>query len=398
MGDGSLGAAAGSGLDCGLPEATARMSKDPTFRVLGSAPTRSERYEAYRHEWDRRESAQDPSDHPVHVDIESVAVCDLRCGSSEDDPQGFCQIWTHEHIRTKGFDEHTFERGYMDPVLYGRLIQQCADMGVSSIKLNYRGEPSLHPRLVSFVREAAALGFPDIMLNTNGNGLARKQPDLFYKVVEAGVTDLMFSVDACDPESYARQRVGGNWEVLLNSVRSAVRARSDGKGHSDCRIRASVVRTHLNAEAVDSGRMEEFWRGKLGVDWMSVSECYFPAGTEHHWKAAIWRQMNAVEFQCSDPFRRMVVTWDGRHTMPCCQGFTLEIDGGPVVSGAAAPLRSLKQAWASANFERLRAAHRARTWDRPGAGGEAICRSCAVTKMPTRVPVARGSQRAGSAS
>jgi hypothetical protein len=96
-----------------------------------------------------------------------------------------------------------------------------------------------------------------------------------------------------------------------------------------------------------------------------------------------------------------VVTWDGRHTMPCCQGFTLEIDGGPVVAGAAAPLRSLKQAWASANFERLRAAHRGRTWDRPGPAGEPICRSCAVTRMPTRVPVARGgatSQRAGGAS
>ena len=167
----------------------------------------------------------------------------------------------------------------MDPVLYGRLIQQCADMGVSSIKLNYRGEPSLHPRIVSFVREAAGLGFPDIMMNTNGNGLARKQPDLFAQIVEAGITDLMFSVDACDPETYHRQRVGGNWEMLLNSVRSAVRARAEGKGAPDCRIRASVVRTHLNAEAVDSGRMEEFWKGKMGVDWMSISECYFPAGT-----------------------------------------------------------------------------------------------------------------------
>ena len=25
--------------------------------------------------------------------------------------------------------------------------------------------------------------------------------------------------------------------------------------------------------------MEEFWKGKMGVDWMSISECYFPAGT-----------------------------------------------------------------------------------------------------------------------
>ena len=243
------------------------MSKDPTFRVLGGLPSRSERYEAYRKEWDRREASQDASDHPVHVDLESVAVCDLRCGSSEEDPQGFCQIWTHEHIRTQGFDQHTYQRGYMDPVLYGRLIQQCADIGVSSIKLNYRGEPSLHPRIVSFIREAAGLGFPDIMMNTNGNGGARKNPQLFAQMVDAGITDLMFSVDACDPETYHRQRVGGNWEILLNSVRSAVIARSEGKGAPDCRIRASVVRTHLNAEHVDSGRA---WRSSGRARWGST--------------------------------------------------------------------------------------------------------------------------------
>ena len=93
--------------------------------------------------------------------------------------------------------------------------------------------------------------------------------------------------------------------------------------------------------------------------------------------------MNAEQFQCSDPFRRMVVTWDGRHTMPCCQGFTLEIDGGRRSPRTRRrPLRSLKEAWASPNFERLRNAHRQRTWDRPGVAGETICQSCAVTKMP----------------
>jgi hypothetical protein len=198
----------------------------------------------------------------------------------------------------------------------------------------------------------------------------------------------MFSVDACDPDTYQRQRVGGSWEVLLNSVRQAVRARQDGKGAPDLRIRASVVRTHQNAEAVDSGRMEEFWKAKLGVDWMSISECYFPAGTQHHWKAAEWAQMSAAEFQCPDPFRRMVVTWDGRHSMPCCQGFTLEIDGGPVVRVPGYPLfKSVRAAWHSPNFERLREAHRRRSWD-DAAAGEPICRSCAVTKRPTplRVP------------
>jgi hypothetical protein len=47
-------------------------------------------------------------------------------------------------------------------------------------------------------------------------------------------------------------------------------------------------------------------------------------------------------------------------------------------------LKSIKEAWASANFERLRKAHREKTWDDPFAG-EAICKACAVTKMPTRL-------------
>jgi hypothetical protein len=55
-----------------------------------------------------------------------------------------------------------------------------------------------------------------------------------------------------------------------------------------------------------------------------------------------------------------------------------------------APL-SLKEAWASPNFERLRASHRARTWDDP-VSGEPICRACAVTKLPTRIPVQEGAR------
>jgi hypothetical protein len=48
-------------------------------------------------------------------------------------------------------------------------------------------------------------------------------------------------------------------------------------------------------------------------------------------------------------------------------------------------MRNLSQAWLSPNFDRLRDAHRARTWDAKGPGGEPICRSCAVTQRPVRL-------------
>ena len=66
------------------------------------------------------------------------------------------------------------------------------------------------PELVAIMHSLVGLaavfvGFnADIMINTNGNGRARKEPELFAQIVEAGVTDLMFSVDACDPETYRR--------------------------------------------------------------------------------------------------------------------------------------------------------------------------------------------------
>jgi hypothetical protein len=82
----------------------------------------------------------------------------------------------------------------------------------------------------------------------------------------------------------------------------------------------------------------------------------------------------------------MVVTWDGRHTMPCCQGFTLEIDGGPV-AGREGGNQTIQEAWASSNFERLRKAHREKTWDRAGDKGEPICRNCAVTKKPSPIAI-----------
>ncbi len=47
----------------------------------------------------------------------------------------------------------------------------------------------------------------------------------------------------------------------------------------------------------------------------------------------------------------------------------------------------IRDTWISENFDRLRRAHRERTWDRDGNEGEPICRNCAVTKKPTPIAV-----------
>jgi len=345
---------------------------DTTFSVLKSDDKRSQEYHDYRKEWDDRELTLNPGVAPLHLDIELSAKCDLKCGSTLEDPKGFCQIWTHEHIRKQGFDAHTWKPGLMSPELFCGIVEEASDLRhVRSIKLNYRGEPTLHPDIVDFVDYASNLGtFADIMINTNGNGGARSDPTIFAELVAAGVVNLMFSVDACDPESYAKQRVNGNWDLLLNSVRSAIDAKSNAK-NSDCRIRASVVRTKLNKDDIDSGRMESFWVDYMGVDWLSISDCYFPGGTRHPWAASTWVSSTPADFRCADPFRRMVITWDGRSTFPCCQGFSAEVNGGSYLD------KGILGTWHSDAFNDLRKAHITRSWDKLS-----ICRNCPLTHRP----------------
>lgn len=345
------------------------MGEDNTFKTLVKDKPRSPEYQAYRKEWDRCGEQLHATQAPVHLDIETSAICDLRCGGDN----SFCQIWTHEHLRTEGFKDKRgpgiYTPGLMSPHLYFLLLDEAAEVGVKSLKLNYRGEPSMHPEIVNFVEEARDYNFVDIMMNTNGNGGARKNPDLFIQLVNAGITNLMFSADACTEDVYTKQRVGGDWKTLLYSVDSAVRARDYvASASDDCHIRVSAVRTKENRHQIDSGDFEKFWLDR-GVDWVSVSECYFPAGVYHPWAVVDWIQMDNAEFQCADPFRRMVVTWNGKHTFPCCQGFPGAVDGGDVSDG------HILRAWHSEAFNTLRKHHIARTWDQVP-----MCRSCPLTK------------------
>jgi hypothetical protein len=365
------------------------MTKDPTFKTLVKDPERSQRYQDYRKAWDERAETMDPGEFPIHMDVETVATCDLKCGSNQKNPEGFCQVWTHEHIRKLGFEDKHYNRpdhipkGMMDPYKFYNLVSEARDAGVMSVKLNYRGEPSLHPDIDTFVLFCAKEGFEDIMMNTNGNGGARKDPEIFAKIVKAGITSLNFSVDSSCQSTYSKQRVRGDWSRLVNSVRSAVLARDMGFGSQDLRIRASAVRTSLNMGEIDSGRLEEFWVDEIGVDWVSVSECYFPAGFAHEWRAVDWEQVTARDFTCADPFRRMVVTWNLEHTLPCCQGFTKEWDGGELYKYT--DRNQISNCWLSNSFEQMRRLHTNKVWDVAFAGK--MCQECALTKKPVRVEV-----------
>jgi cyclic pyranopterin phosphate synthase len=109
---------------------------------------------------------------------------------------------------------------------YLRMARVLVGMGIRKIRLT-GGEPLLRKGVVEFVHELAQLRTPnggsegdrlDIALTTNGHMLA----DLVQPLKDAGLTRVTVSMDAVDPDRFARiTRVPAGFDNVLAGIRAA---------------------------------------------------------------------------------------------------------------------------------------------------------------------------------
>ena len=112
--------------------------------------TKKDEYIQYRRDWKTAAETDFLPLKPLHVDIELADVCNLRC-----------EMCAHG-LGTVN------KTGFMDKALVNKLIKECAELGVSSIKFNWRGEASLNPYLPEAIRLAKSEGILEVAINTNG--------------------------------------------------------------------------------------------------------------------------------------------------------------------------------------------------------------------------------------
>lgn len=299
---------------------------------------RSEKYKEYRRKWVENPMNFILENAPLHIDIEPTSACNLKCSMC---PRTILTQSGNQNLKISTMSMDTFKK----------IIDEAVEIGVYSIKLNFRGEPLVHPNIVDMVKYAKEKGIEDVMFNTNAVLL---NENMSKRLIEAGLDKIFFSFDSPHKEEYEKIRVGANFEETLNNIKKFVKIR-DELGQDTPLTRVSMVLMDINRN-----EYQEFV--DLFKESVDVIVCL---DYEDYTKEKI-QEYNS-EFACSQLWQRMIILADG-DVLACCEDWKKENIVGNINKDR------IKNIWQNEKYKYIRKLHKDGEYNRID-----ICSKCQQT-------------------
>jgi hypothetical protein len=145
----------------------------------------------------------DAGDLPSRLYIECTAACNISCREA-------CCAPETGITRTR-------QAGMLDFDLFRRVVDEAGGSLVRIDFFNY-GEAFLHKRAIEMC-EYIKTKFPGIYLYTSTNGLAFNEGQA-RRLTHSGIDEVTFSIDGATPESYAKYRQRGKFDVAIQNLRA----------------------------------------------------------------------------------------------------------------------------------------------------------------------------------
>lgn len=175
-----------------------KLSENERIELLAKF---KDKYEKYRDNWVNSLEVKNKTK-PLSIDIEIAAICDLACPHC-----------SREFLVTPD-KVINFE-------LYKSIIDQAVKLDVPSVKLIWRGEPLLHPRVKDLIKYAKESGIIEVIINTNGTNLYEKKAN---ELIDSGLDQLIYSFDGGTKQTYEKMRPGrfkkNNFEDVYNNIKN----------------------------------------------------------------------------------------------------------------------------------------------------------------------------------
>ncbi len=271
---------------------------------------------------------------PSQIIVDVTEVCNLACVHCP-----------HPDFKKS---EHYSAR-YLEPELNAKMVDEVRDHGrghTQYIRYTSEGEPLIHPRGYEMIEYAARNSGVFVTLTTNGTIMNEKRT---RKLLDSGVHMIDISIDALEPETYARIRVNGDLTVTRANVLNLIRwIRQSG---SSTKVVVSFVEQQQNRhEAAD---FEKYWNDE-GANQVVIRRLHSSAGATAN-IAVLLRKENAAlpRYPCLYPWERITLNPRGELSF-CPQDW---IHGSKV---ADFPTTTIAETWRSDFYVRLRQARMTR--------------------------------------
>ncbi len=276
---------------------------------------------------------------PDIVQIETTNICNAKCV--------FCPR-----------DRMRRPLGVMEEGLFRKLVDECADLAITHVRLHNYGEPFVDRHLAEKIAYAKSRGIPEVGLISNGSLIT----DVVARgIVEAGLDAINISVDASGKEAFERTRVGLSYDKVIANIERLVHVREQ-LGSRRPRLILSFVRQ-------DNSEQERAFVDR----WSRVADKVHVTDL-HNWAGTLDGRGGAA-FPCYRPWLTLTVLWDGKVAL-CCADFD-----GTVILGDARTT-GIAEIWNSEPYRRVRREHLQ-------SGGPGICRSCDLPKKDSPLWILR---------
>lgn len=255
------------------------------YSRLGFVPS----YWAYRVQWHIVERFHYITRFPIHIDIETCNVCNLKC------------VMCPHSVGTMD------NPGFIDFELVKGIVDEGSRYGLKSLKLNIRGEPLLHQGLEDMVAYAKKKNILEVMFNTNAMLLT---PERTRGLIAAGLDYIIISIDGATKQTYENIRIGADFETVCNNIRFLSEYRSKNKLKKPL-IRLQFVKMKENVHELPL--YIEQWKDY--VDVMTANDYSNRVNTCI--ERTTRQTLPYARANCPHPWRRLSVTSSGNILM-CC--------------------------------------------------------------------------------
>jgi radical SAM protein with 4Fe4S-binding SPASM domain len=231
-----------------------------------------------RYQWSNYPKWAHVADFPLHVDLEASFRCNLEC------PMCF-----RPHLANQ-------EHGDMDFELFSHAIKECADHDLYSIRVSWRGECTLNPRLTDMIAFAKEAGIKEVSFITNGSRITE---EFSRELVRTGLDYVAISVDGLE-HHYNRIRTPLTYREITEKITALYRIKEEGGGFPLVKIQGIWP----CIEEDPAGFYDHFEPITDNISFDAL----------HDYSETYVEQDD--DFTCQYPWQRISVAYDG--TVPSC--------------------------------------------------------------------------------